>query len=51
VQQAKDMKGNPRENTEALINSFAEKRAAIQLKIDQLEEQARGEGVAPGDLR
>jgi hypothetical protein len=51
VQQVKDFKGNARENTEQLLNNYAEKRAGIQLKIDRIEEDARRDGVAPGDLR
>jgi hypothetical protein len=51
VQQVKDFKGNARENTEALLNSYGEKRASVQLKIDRIEEDARRDGVAPGDLR
>jgi hypothetical protein len=51
VQQVKDVKGNARENTEQLLNYYGEKRAAVQLKIDRVEEDARRDGVAPGDLR
>jgi hypothetical protein len=51
VQQVKDFKGNARENTEQLLNNYAEKRASVQLKIDRIEEDARRDGVAPGDLR
>ena len=51
VQQAKDLKGNARENTQAWLNYYAEKRASVQVKIDRVEEDARHDGVAPGDLR
>jgi hypothetical protein len=51
IQQTKDLKGNARENTQALLNYYGEKRAGIQLKIDRVEEEARRAGVAPGDLR
>ena len=51
VQQVKGLKGNARENTEALLNYYGEKRASVQLKIDRVEEDARRDGVAPGDLR
>jgi Skp family chaperone for outer membrane proteins len=51
VQQVKDLKGNARENTEQLLSYYGEKRAGVQLKIDRVEEDARRDGVAPGDLR
>jgi hypothetical protein len=51
IQLAKEAKGNAREDTAAWIDVWNRKRADIQAKIDRIQEEARRNGVLPGDLR
>ena len=51
IQKAKDTMGNAREDTDAWIRVYEEKRRNVLAKMDAIEEEARKRGVAPGDLR
>jgi hypothetical protein len=51
IQLAKEAKGNAREDTAAWIDVWNKKRADIQAKIDRIQDEARHNGVLPGDLR
>ena len=51
IQQAREAKGNPREDTAAWIAVQEKKRQDVLAKIDRLEEEAEHRGVLPGDLR
>jgi hypothetical protein len=51
IQLAKEAKGNAREDTAAWIDVWNKKRADIQAKIERIQDDARHNGVLPGDLR
>jgi len=51
IQQAKEAKGNAREDTAAWIAVQQKKRGDILAKIERIQEEARKRGVEPGDLR
>ena len=50
IQKTKEAKGNASEDTAAYLRVFADRRGDIQAKIDLILEDARRNGVTPGDL-
>lgn len=51
IQQAKEAKGNAREDTAAWVAVQQKKRSDALAKIERIQEEARKRGVEPGDLR
>ncbi len=47
----KNAKGSVRENIESQVQIREDKRKRIQAQINEIEEEARRRGIAPGDLR
>jgi hypothetical protein len=51
IQQMKTAKGSVRENIESQVQIREARREKIQAQINEIEEDARRHGIAPGDLR
>jgi hypothetical protein len=51
IQEMKSVKGTVRENIEAQVQIREARREKIQKQINEIEEDARRHGIAPGDLR
>ena len=51
IQEMKSAKGTVRENIEAQVQIREARREKIQKQINEIEEDARRHGIAPGDLR
>lgn len=51
IQEMKNAKGSVRENIESQVQIREDKRRKIQAQINEIEEEARRHGIAPGDLR
>jgi len=51
IQEMKSVKGTVRENLEAQVQIREARREKIQKQINEIEEDARRHGIAPGDLR
>ena len=51
IQEMKNAKGTVRENVEAQVQIREARREKIQKQINEIEEDARRHGIAPGDLR
>jgi hypothetical protein len=51
IQEMKSVKGTVRENVEAQVQIREARREKIQKQINEIEEDARRHGIAPGDLR
>ena len=51
IQEMKSVKGTVRENVEAQVQIREARREKIQKEINEIEEDARRHGIAPGDLR
>ncbi len=51
IQDIKNAKGSVRENVESQVRIRETKRSKIQAQIDDLEEEARRNGISAGDLR
>ena len=51
IQEMKSVKGTVRENLEAQVQIREARREKIQRQINEIEEDARRHGIAPGDLR
>jgi hypothetical protein len=51
IQQAKEAKGNAREDTAAWIKVYEGKRSDVSAKIAALEDEAERKGLLPGDVR
>src|ERR1700674_1085946 len=50
IQEMKSVKGTVRENLEAQVQIRQARREKIQKQINEIEEDARRHGIAPGDL-
>jgi hypothetical protein len=51
IQEMKSVKGTVRENVEAQVQIREARREKIQKQVNEIEEDARRHGIAPGDLR
>jgi len=51
IQEMKSVKGTVRENVEAQVQIREARREKIQKQINEIEEDARRHGIAPGQLR
>ncbi len=51
IQELKSVKGTVRENLEAQVQIREARREKIQKQINEIEEDARRHGIAPGQLR
>ena len=51
IQEMKTAKGSPRENIESQVQIRQARRAKIQEQIERIEEEARRQGIEPGQLR
>jgi chromosome segregation ATPase len=51
IRQMKNSKGNVRENVDAQVQIRETRREKIQKQVNEIEEDARRHGIAPGDLR
>jgi hypothetical protein len=51
IQEMKSVKGTVRENLEAQVQIRETRREKVQKQINEIEEDARRHGIAPGDLR
>ena len=51
IQEMKSVKGTVRENVEAQVQIREDRREKIQKQINEIEEDARRHGIAPGQLR
>ena len=51
IQEMKSVKGTVRENIEAQVQIREARREKIQKQINEIEEDARRHGIAPGQLR
>ena len=51
IQEMKSVKGTVRENVETQVQLREARREKIQKQINDIEEDARRHGIAPGDLR
>ena len=51
IQQMRTAKGAVRENVESQVQILERRRAKIQARIDEIEEDARRHGIEPGELR
>ena len=51
IQQMRSTKGSVRENIESQVQTREARREKIQKQINEIEEDARRHGIAPGDLR
>jgi hypothetical protein len=51
IQEMKNAKGTVRENIEVQVQIREARRENIQKQINEIEEDARRHGIAPGDLR
>ena len=51
IRQMKNSKGNVRENVDSQVQIRETQREKIQKQINEMEEDARRHGIAPGDLR
>ena len=51
IQELKSVKGTVRENLEAQVRIREARREKIQKQINEIEEDARRHGIAPGQLR
>lgn len=51
IQEMKSVKGTVRENIEVQVQIREARREKIQKQVNEIEEDARRHGIAPGDLR
>jgi hypothetical protein len=51
IRQMKNSKGNVRENVDSQVQIRETQREKIQKQVNEIEEDARRHGIAPGDLR
>jgi hypothetical protein len=51
IKQMKNSKGNVRENVDSQVQIRETHREKIQKQVNEIEEDARRHGIAPGDLR